>query len=119
MYIAASTIPVAPATAQPQPVPKTPSRIRNSPANADEPGTASAMIPVTMSIVASTGRPRAMPPSRSKLPVEVRRSIVPASRKSAAEISPWLTDCSTAPLIPAVLTEKIPIVIRPICARLE
>src|SRR6185312_4477948 len=46
MYIAASTIAIAPTTAQPQPVEKTPARIRNSPANADEPGTASAMIPV-------------------------------------------------------------------------
>src|SRR5213592_4330931 len=40
MYIAASTIATAPTTAQPQPCWKTPARIRNSPANADENGTA-------------------------------------------------------------------------------
>ena len=119
MYIAASTIPAAPTTDQPQPVLKTPARIRNSPANADEPGTASAMIPVTMIIVASAGLPRAMPPSRSRLPVEVRRSIVPASRKSEAESSPWLTACRIEPLTPRPPLAKTPIVISPICARLE
>jgi hypothetical protein len=119
MYMAASTIPSAPTTAQPQPVPKIPARIRNSPANAVEPGTASAMMPVAMSTVARAGRPRAIPPSRSKLPVEVRLSIVPATRNRVAERIPWLTDCKIAPLTPAMLNAKIPIVIRPICARLE
>ena len=46
MYIAASTIAIAPTTAQPHPVSKTPVRIRNSPAKAVDPGTASAMMPV-------------------------------------------------------------------------
>ena len=53
--------------------------IRNSPAKVAEPGTASAMIPVAMSIVASTGRPQAMPPSASSSPVW-RRSTIPTRR---------------------------------------
>src|SRR2546427_661510 len=36
MYMAASTIPVAPATVQPHPELKTPARIRNSPAKGEE-----------------------------------------------------------------------------------
>ena len=68
MYIAASTIATAPITAYIQPCWKTPARIGNSPANADEPGTASAITPIVISTVASAGRPRAIPPRRSKLP---------------------------------------------------
>ena len=74
MYIAASTIATAPTTDHPQPRRKTPARIRNSPANEVESGTASAMMPVVMITVASAGRPRAMPPSSANSPVEVRRS---------------------------------------------
>jgi hypothetical protein len=119
MYIAARTIAAAPTTAQPQPSPKTPARIRNSPANAVDPGTASAITPVVISSVASAGRPRAIPPSRAKSPVAARRSITPASRKSAPEISPWFTIWSTAPSVPSSFSAKSPIVIRLICARLE
>src|SRR6266849_7236560 len=119
MYIAASTIAAAPTTAQPQPRWKTPARIRNSPANADDSGTASAMIPVVISTVASTGRPRAIPPRRPSSPVVVRRSTIPASRNSVVEISPWLTICSTEPVSPRSLTAKTPNVSSPICARDE
>src|SRR5512132_3926312 len=119
MYIAASTIPLAPTTAQPQPALKIPARIRNSPANAVEPGTASAMTPKAISTVARAGRPRAIPPSRAKSPVAARRSIAPATRKSAAERSPWFTICRTAPERPRSFIAKSPIVIRLICARLE
>src|SRR6185503_14849127 len=80
MYIAARTMPAAPATAQPQATPYTPARIRNSPANAQEPGTASAMIPVVISRVARTGRPRAIPPRPAKALVPVRISTMPARR---------------------------------------
>ena len=37
----------------------------------------------------------------------------------AAEISPWLTICSTAPLKPATLVANRPKVISPSCAMLE
>ena len=94
----------------------TPARIRNSPAKLADSGTASAMMPVVMTSVASAGRPRAMPPSCAKTPVPVRRSTEPASRKSAAETSPWLTDWSTAPSTPRSFAAKRPSVIRPICA---
>ena len=57
MYMAASTIATAPTTAQPQPCWKTPARMRNSPAKAVENGTASAIIPVVISTVASNGPP--------------------------------------------------------------
>ena len=97
MYIAASTMATAPTTAQPQPCWNTPARMRNSPANDVESGTASEITPVVRISVASAGRPRAMPPSRRNSPVEVRRSTMPASRNSAAEKSAWLTICSTAP----------------------
>ena len=97
MYIAASTIPAAPTTAQPQPCWKTPARIRNSPANEVESGTASEMTPIVSTSVASAGRPRAMPPSSRNSPVDVRRSTIPAIRNSVAEMSAWLTICSTAP----------------------
>src|SRR5205823_1239217 len=86
VYIAASTIATAPTTDQPQPTGKTPVRIMNSPANAVEPGTASAITPVAISIVASAGRPFAIPPSRRSSPVAARRSTEPASMKSVAEI---------------------------------
>src|SRR5262249_8056575 len=58
MYMAAKTIATAPSTVQAHPWTKTPSRIRNSPANAPEPGTASPMIPVVIRMVARAGRPR-------------------------------------------------------------
>ena len=67
--------------AQPQPLSKTPARIRNSPANVAEPGTASAMTPWSCSIVASAGRPRAIPPSSRNSPVAVRRSIQPGEQE--------------------------------------
>ena len=82
MYMAASTMATAPTTAQPQPMSKMPLRTRNSAANALEPGTASAMTPVVIRIVASTGRPRAMPPSRRSSPVLVRRSIAPRAGRA-------------------------------------
>src|SRR6266516_1931518 len=116
MYMAASTIATAPTTEYPQPRVKTPARISNSPANADEPGTASPMIPVVIRTVARIGRPRAKPPSRENSPVVARRSIPPASRNSEAVIRPWLTICSTAPFSPRSLTAKTPNVINPICA---
>src|SRR4029453_5149537 len=119
MYIAASPIAAAPTLAYPEPVRKTPARIANSPANAAEPGTASAITPVVISTVASAGLPRAIPPRPPSSPVVVRRSIAPARRKSVAEMRPWLTICSTAPLSPRSLTAKRPSVIRPSCARLE
>ena len=114
MYIAASTIATAPITAQIHPCWKTPARMRNSPANAVEPGTAKAMIPIVISSVASAGRPRAMPPKRDSSPVAVRRSIPPASRKSVAEISPWLTDWRIAPSKPRLFAAKRPSTISPI-----
>ena len=100
MYIAASTIAAAPITAQAQPCWKTPARIRNSPAKDVESGTASEMMPIVITIVASAGRPRAIPPSCEKRPVDVRRSTMPASRKRVVEMSAWLTICSTAPSKP-------------------
>ena len=42
-----------------------------------------------------------------------------ASRNRAAEMSPWLTICSTAPSKPSEFPAKSPSVISPICARLE
>ena len=86
MYMAASTIAIAPTTAQPQPMSKMPSDEELG-REALEPGTASAITPVVIRIVASTGRPQAMPPRSRSSPVLVRRSIAPASRKSAAEIA--------------------------------
>ena len=74
------------------------------------------MIPVVMKRVASAGRLRAIPPRRESSPVEVRRSTIPASRKSVSEISPWLTICSTAPSKPRSFAAKSPNVISPICA---
>ena len=74
------------------------------------------MIPVVMTSVASAGRPRAMPPSRENSPVDVRRSTMPASRKSEAEMSAWLTICSTAPSKPRSLNANRPSTIRPACA---
>src|SRR5689334_9088164 len=115
-YMAASTIARAPATDHPQPRWKTPARIRNSPANADDNGTASAITPAVSRTVASAGRPRAIPPSRPSSPVSARRSTIPASRNSVAEIKPWLTICSTEPSRPRSFTAKMPIVISPICA---
>ena len=119
MSSAASTIATAPLTAQAQPCWNTPARIRNSPAKLDDSGTASAMIPVVINTVASAGRPRAIPPSKTSSPVAVRRSTIPASRKSVIEISPWLTICSTAPLKPRSLAANSPYVISPICASEE
>jgi hypothetical protein len=40
-------------------------------------------------------------------------------RKSAAEMRPWVTICSTAPERPESLTAKSPMMIRFIWARLE
>jgi hypothetical protein len=113
MYIAASTIAIAPTTAQPHPLSKTPVRMRNSPAKAVEPGTASAMMPVIMSTVARTGRPRAMPPNRSKLPVPVRASTRPASRKRVRDSSPWFTIWSRAPFQPAMFVANTPKMMSP------
>ncbi len=97
MYIAASTIPVAPSTAHHHARWYAPPRIRNSPANAAEPGTASEITPVAISSVASAGRPRAMPPRNANWSLVVRRSIVPAMRNSDTEMSPCAIICSTAP----------------------
>ena len=72
-----------------------------------------------MSTVASAGRPRAMPPSRSKLPVPARASTIPASMNSVTEIRPWFTIWSSAPFQPARFVAKSPSTIRPSCARLE
>src|SRR6185503_1571519 len=119
MYIAASTMATAPATAQPQPRVKIPFRIKNSPANALDPGTARAITPVVISIVATTGRPRAIPPRRARFPVAARLSTAPARRKSAAETSPCVTICRSAPEMPESLTAKRPMTMRFICARLE
>jgi hypothetical protein len=88
----------------------------NSPANAVESGTASAITPVVSSSVASAGLPRAIPPSSLSSPLAVRRSMTPAVRNSVAEISPWFTDWSTAPLKPRSFAAKRPITISPICA---
>ena len=110
---------MAPTTAQPQPLTKTPLRIRNSPANAVDPGTASAITPVTISTVASAGRPRAMPPTRSSEPVPVRSSTMPAIMNSVAESRPWLTICSSAPFQPETLVANTPSTINPSWARLE
>ena len=74
------------------------------------------MIPVVISTVASTGRPRAIPPRPANELVPVRGSTIPASRKSVAETSPCATDWTIAPAIPSSFSEKRPIVIRPICA---
>jgi hypothetical protein len=74
------------------------------------------MIPVVISSVASTGLPRAMPPSTANVLAPVRASTMPASRKSVAEIRPWATDWRIAPLTPTSLSEKSPSTIRPICA---
>ena len=52
---------------RPSPASKTPSRIRNSPANAAEPGTASAMIPIVISTVASAGQPLRHPAEQHEL----------------------------------------------------
>ena len=117
MYIAASTIAPAPITAQTQPCWKTPARIRNSPANVVESGTASEMTPTAMITVASAGRPRAMPPSSANSPrVPVRRSTIPAIRNSDDETSAWLTICSTAPSKPSVFDANSPSTISPACA---
>src|SRR5262249_44609473 len=59
MYIAASTIAPAPITAQNHARWKTPARMRNSPANIEEPGTASEITPTVISSVASAGLPLA------------------------------------------------------------
>ena len=106
MYIAARTIAAAPTTAQPQPSRYTPARTRNSPAKATDPGTASAMIPVVISTVASAGRPRAIPPRPLKALVPVRTSTIPASRKSDAETRPCATDCRIAPLTPTLVQRE-------------
>ena len=74
------------------------------------------MIPVVISRVASTGRPRAIPPRPAKALVPVRTSTMPASRKSVAETSPCATDWRIAPSIPSSFSEKSPIVMRLICA---
>ena len=116
MYIAASTIAPAPIAAHHQARWNAPARIRNSPANVAEPGTASEMIPTVMNKVASAGRPLAIPPSSANSPVVDRRSIVPASRKSDVDTSPCATICSTAPSKPRFVPEKSPIAIRPDCA---
>ncbi len=46
------------------------------------------MIPVVINTVASTGRPRAIPPRPAKALVPVRSSTMPARRKRIAEIEP-------------------------------
>ncbi len=112
MYIAASTIATRPGIAQPQPCWKTPARIRNSPAKAFDPGTASEMTPTEMMRVARIGRPRAIPPRRDRAPLEVRVSITPASRKRAAETKPWFTICSTEPLSESSFCANTPSAIR-------
>jgi hypothetical protein len=93
--------------------------IRNSPANVVEPGTASVIIPATRSRVASTGRPRAIPPSASRSPVPQRRSTMPTSRNMLPEISAWFTAWSTAPSRPRSSKAKMPAVMSPICASEE
>jgi hypothetical protein len=78
MYIAASTIAPAPIT-PPDPVllEDAPARIRNSPANEDESGTASAITPVVINRSrGSDGRAPSRRASRSS-PVDVRRSTMP------------------------------------------
>ena len=119
MYIAASTIAPAPIAAHHHARWNEPARMRNSPANAADPGTASEMTPIVIRSVASAGRPRAIPPSSANWSVVVRRSTVPASRKSEAETSPCATICSTAPSYPSVVPENSPSAIRPDCARDE
>ena len=119
MYIAASTMPVAPSAAHHQARWNAPARIRNSPANAAEPGTASEITPTVSSSAASAGRPRAMPPSSRNSPVVVRRSTAPAIRKSEAETSPCATICRTAPSKPRFVPEKSPSAISPDCASEE
>jgi hypothetical protein len=46
----------------------------------------------------------------------VRRSIIPASRKSVPEISPWFTICRTEPSKPRSFVANNPSVMSPICA---
>jgi hypothetical protein len=74
------------------------------------------MIPVVSKSVASTGLPLAIPPRPANALVPVRSSTIPASRKSEAETRPCATDWTMAPSTPSSLSEKRPIVIRPICA---
>src|SRR4051794_1227618 len=116
MYIAASTIAAAPITAHHQCRWNAPARMRNSPANDAEPGTAREITPTVMSSVASAGRPFAIPPSSANWSVVVRRSIVPASRKSAVETRPCATICSTAPSKPRSVPANRPMAISPDCA---
>ena len=97
MYMAASTIATAPTTAQPHPIAKMPLSTRNSAANALEPGTASAITPVVIRSVARTGRPRGHAAEQDELAGRRAPLDRPARRKSAAEISPWLIICRTAP----------------------
>ncbi len=117
--MAASTIATAPTTAQPQPRVKIPLRIRNSPANALDPGTARAMTPAVMSDGGENGAARAIPPRSPRSPVAARRSTAPARRNREAEMRPWVTICRSAPESPESLTAKRPMTIRFICARLE
>ena len=79
MYIAASTMATAPTTAQPQPTSKTPLRTRNSAAKAVEPGTASAITPVAIRIVASIGPPPRHPAQPGEL--AGRRAALDRSRE--------------------------------------
>ena len=73
-------------------------------------------MPTTSTAVASAGRPLASPPSSSNRSVPVRWMSIAASRNIAAETRPWLTEWSTAPVMPRLSTEKMPSTIRPICA---
>ena len=70
---------------------------------------------IAYAFLAGRDRPRAIPPSSANSPVDVRRSTIPAIRKSEAEISAWLTICSTAPSSPRSLNANSPSTISPAC----
>ena len=67
-----------------------------------------------MTTVASTGLPRASPPSRANASWPVVCATQPASRNSAADSRPWLTIWNAAPVAPWSLSAKMPSVTRPI-----
>ena len=57
-------------------------------------------MPTTSTSVASAGRPFASPPRSANRSVPVRWISIAASRNIAAETRPWLTEWSTAPVMP-------------------
>ena len=116
MYIAASTIVIEASVPTSQNSRNAPSSTRNSDAKRPDPGTASVAMPVVMQIVASAGRPRASPPTRSNRSLPKRICTQPASRKSRAESRPWLIIWNVAPVPPWSLKTKMPSEIRLICA---